>query len=565
MGKYELLQKLGSGRFGDVYKALDTTLDREVALKILKPEWSGDTLFVQQFQREAKIAAKIEHPNIVGVYEVGEEDGRWFIAMQYMPGGNLQERLDQFRDSNQAMPILQARKIALDIAQGLSALHHRDLVHCDLKPSNVLFDADGHAHVGDLGLALSYTATRSTMIESNVQHSPGTPAYMSPEQETGMAHLRPPSDIYALGLILFEMLTGRSYKNIEPGTKLSTLRMDAPPDLEALLQRILAKDYSQRPWNGEKAAEALRPERKEPLVDRPPETSQPSRKSLPGWVFFAGVFGLVVLCLLGILVYNLAASQTPPTNLATQAAATLAPAAVEISLPTATTAPTVAPTQTVEAPTAAPAMPTEAPTATTAPPAANIMFQDDFSGNLADNAWQWIDPLGDCAYSLGDHAGQLTIKLNAKNHDFNSGINFNAPRMMRNVSGDFVAETRVRFTPSPEGYMAAGMGVYMDDRNILWDGRASNDVIQSIYFYQGTEVHEKSAPNVSTDTVTLRITRRGNVFTTSGKVDGADWVDIATYDYSGAPQTVQVGLVLINNWTDVPLSADFDYFSLQAP
>jgi D-xylose transport system substrate-binding protein len=258
IGKYQLLVEIGQGRFGDVYRAIDTALEREVALKILKPEWAGDVLFVQQFLREAKTAAKIEDPNVVGVFDVGESDGRYFIAMQYLPGGSLQDRLEELKERDETLGVEEALRIGLEIAEGLAALHKRDLVHCDLKPSNILFDADGHARVGDLGLALSFNTSRSSLSGEGPRHSPGTPAYMSPEQEANAPHLRPPADVYALGLILFEMLSGRSYKNQEPGTKLSDLRKDTPAWLDELLGGLLAKDYEQRIWNGEKAAEAIR-------------------------------------------------------------------------------------------------------------------------------------------------------------------------------------------------------------------------------------------------------------------------------------------------------------------
>jgi eukaryotic-like serine/threonine-protein kinase len=258
-GKYDLLERLGSGRYGNVYRALDQTLDREVALKLLKPEWSGDLRFIQQFQREAKTAAKIEHANVVGVYEVGEQDGRWFIAMQYMPGGSLHDRLEDLQNRDEVLSIDQALEIGLEIGLGLAAIHKRDLVHCDLKPSNILFDADGHARVGDLGLTRSFTASRSSLTGTSTLHAPGTPAYMSPEQETGAPHLRPPADVYALGLVLFEMLTGRSYKNQEPGTKLSALRENSPAWLDELLASMLAEDWHQRLWSGEKAAVAIQP------------------------------------------------------------------------------------------------------------------------------------------------------------------------------------------------------------------------------------------------------------------------------------------------------------------
>lgn len=258
-GKYRLEEKIGSGRFGDVYRGVDTMLEREIAVKVLKPEWTNDTEFVLQFQNEARLAAKISHPNVVMIYDVGEVEGRFLIAMEYLPGGSLADRIERARDAGlSGLEVDEAVHLLEEMALGLAGLHKRQVVHCDLKPSNVLLDRNGHAKIGDLGLAISFNTSKTTRTSISAGHSAGTPAYMSPEQEGSVPFLRPPSDIYSLGLILYEMLTLRNYKLEPDGTRLCDVRPDAPAWLDELLEKMLVFDWKKRLWDGEKVVEAIR-------------------------------------------------------------------------------------------------------------------------------------------------------------------------------------------------------------------------------------------------------------------------------------------------------------------
>jgi serine/threonine-protein kinase len=201
-GDYELLEEVGRGGMGIVYRARQVSLDREVAIKMLlrgpSASWDDETRFL----KEAESAARLDHPRIVPVYEVGQQDGRMFFSMRFIKGQTLASRLRLG-----AMEPREAATIMAEVAAAVHFAHEKGVLHRDLKPSNILLDAEGHAHVTDFGLARRVsdvdTLTRSGAIL-------GTPAYMSPEQAIGKrGTLGPASDVFSLGTILYEMLTGR--------------------------------------------------------------------------------------------------------------------------------------------------------------------------------------------------------------------------------------------------------------------------------------------------------------------------------------------------------------------
>jgi serine/threonine protein kinase len=199
--------------------------------------------------------------------------------MEYAAGGSLQTRLDQARQERRPLPIDECVRIALDIAQGLAAIHPLDIVHRDLKPSNILFDEQGRAKVADLGLAqVPGGPSLRSVISQGVPH-PGTPGYMSPEQEKTYGHLTPASDVYALGLLLFEMLTGRMYRNVRPGTRVRTLREEVPEWLDDLVARMLAQNPEERPWDGAEVIELLtNPTKLQPTQSVAKKTPNPEDK-----------------------------------------------------------------------------------------------------------------------------------------------------------------------------------------------------------------------------------------------------------------------------------------------
>ena len=200
LGKYHILEEIGRGGMGVVYKAHDTVLDRLVAIKVLAPHLTWDQEFVQRFLREARSAARIEHPHIVTIYDVAQAQGHHFIAMKYLEGRSLAEIIRR----EGPLPPERAAHLLAQIAQALDYAHARNLIHRDVKPGNVIVSPQDHATLTDFGVARSLEGTRLTQSGVMV----GTPAYMSPEQVKGQP-VGPTTDVYALGVVAYEMLGGR--------------------------------------------------------------------------------------------------------------------------------------------------------------------------------------------------------------------------------------------------------------------------------------------------------------------------------------------------------------------
>ena len=249
-GRYALEMLVGSGGMADVYRAKDQLLERTVAVKILHQQYENDTEFITRFQREAKAAARITHPNIVNVYDVGVAEGRHYIVMEYVPGRTLKERIKE----EGPVPVPQALQIARQIAGALAQAHANNLVHCDIKPHNILVMPDGNVKVADFGIARAVTESTMT-YNDNIM---GSVHYFSPEQARGTM-ITPKSDVYSLGVLLYEMLSGRipfdgntavsiARKHLEEDPQpLHMIAPGIPPVVEALVTRMMAKDPAQRP------------------------------------------------------------------------------------------------------------------------------------------------------------------------------------------------------------------------------------------------------------------------------------------------------------------------------
>ena len=196
--RYEIIEKVGSGGMADVYKARDQRLNRCVAIKVLKPEYSSDKSFVNKFRGEAQSAAGLSHPNIVNVYDVGDDNGLHFIVMELVEGITLK----RFIEKKGKLEVKEAVGIAIQIAQGMEAAHDNHIIHRDIKPQNIIISRDGKVKVTDFGIA---KATTSNTITSNAM---GSVHYLSPEQARG-GYSDEKSDIYSLGVTLYEMLSGK--------------------------------------------------------------------------------------------------------------------------------------------------------------------------------------------------------------------------------------------------------------------------------------------------------------------------------------------------------------------
>jgi eukaryotic-like serine/threonine-protein kinase len=247
-GRYRVLRRIGSGGMADVYCAEDSHLGRQVAIKVLHRRFAQDQEFVERFRREAKSAAGLNHPNVVGVFDRGEHEGTYYIAMEFLEGQTLKDVVTA------EAPLAQERAIDLgvQILQAAGFAHSHGVIHRDFKPHNVIVDAHGRAKVTDFGIA---RAGASEMTETG--SIMGTAQYLSPEQAQGHA-VTATSDIYSIGVMLYEMLAGRlpfdgdsavavALKHLsEPPMPISQSRPDIHPALEAVVMAALAKDPAQR-------------------------------------------------------------------------------------------------------------------------------------------------------------------------------------------------------------------------------------------------------------------------------------------------------------------------------
>jgi len=258
-GRYEIRRRIARGGMAEVHLARDRSLDRPVAVKVLFPEFATDPAFVERFRREAQAAANLAHPNIVGVYDWGSENGTYFIVMEFVDGQSL---ADLMREAGPLNP-RRAAEITFEVAGALGVAHSKGVVHRDVKPGNVLIAASGTPKVVDFGIARALSSPSEELTQAGSVM--GTATYFSPEQAQGFA-VDARSDLYSLGVVLFEMVTGRppftgdspvaiAYKHVqEPPARPSSLISGLPEGLEAIMGKLLAK----HPDNRYLSAEDLR-------------------------------------------------------------------------------------------------------------------------------------------------------------------------------------------------------------------------------------------------------------------------------------------------------------------
>jgi len=248
-GRYHIIEELGKGGMGKVYKAQDTEIREKVALKLIKPEIAADKKTIERVRHELTTARKIRHKNICGMYDIGEANGTTFITMEYVPG----EDLKSFLRRSKKLTVETAVSIGKQICEGLTEAHKLGVVHRDLKPGNIMIDTEGNVRIMDFGIARSLSAKAVTVAGTMV----GTPEYMSPEQAEGK-EVDHRSDIYSLGVILFEMVTGQPpFEGESPLSVAMKHKSEAPPNpkklvpqipegLNRLILRCLEKDRTRR-------------------------------------------------------------------------------------------------------------------------------------------------------------------------------------------------------------------------------------------------------------------------------------------------------------------------------
>jgi serine/threonine protein kinase len=230
LGEFEITREIGRGGMGVVYEAIQKSLNRKVAIKVLPESFSIKKEFVDKFLKEAKVLASLSHPNIIPIYHFGEEKGVFFFAMEYVDGIPLTEILLQNRMNHREMPLVEILSVVKQAASGLQFAHNKGAVHMDMKPGNILIDSAGRARVADFGLVRLVTLGENKSGEIS-----GTPMYMSPEQMEGRV-IDHRSDIYSLGCVFYELLTGST------------------PFREGTLKSLIAKVVQQDPVQPSKIA-----------------------------------------------------------------------------------------------------------------------------------------------------------------------------------------------------------------------------------------------------------------------------------------------------------------------
>jgi serine/threonine-protein kinase len=325
LANFTVVEKLGEGGMGAVYRARDTRLGRDVALKVLPDELSADRERLARLQREAQVLAAVNHPNVASIYGVEEADGRLVLVLELVDGEDLAQLLKRG-----ALPVDEALDIAIQIASGLEAAHDRGMVHRDLKPANVMITAEGVAKVLDFGLAKPYVGETSSGDVSSLATVSGgdmtregvimgTASYMSPEQARGRA-VDGRSDVWSFGCVLFEMLSGRRTFVGETMTDVlvsvvtgdpdwSVLPPSTPPGVLRLLRRCLQRDPRHRMRNlGDAALEIAESSDAESGLDAPAVEARPPNRHLALWAFVGPLVGAV----LGLALWWLLAIDAPP-------------------------------------------------------------------------------------------------------------------------------------------------------------------------------------------------------------------------------------------------------------
>ncbi|MBE7536707.1 MAG: SUMF1/EgtB/PvdO family nonheme iron enzyme [Anaerolineales bacterium] len=321
-GRYHILEQLGEGGMATVYKALDTVLERNVALKVIRSDQFGSAVLsrmLQRFEREGKALAKLSHPNIVKVIDYGKHEETPYLVMEYLPGGTLKQKLQ-----NKPTNWQDAARSLLPICRALEHAHETGVIHRDIKPSNILFTPTGEPTLTDFGIAKIISGDETTSELTNTGVGIGTPEYMAPEQGAGKVDER--SDIYALGVVYYQMVTGRLpfkadtpmavmiKKTTEPLPRPKQFAPSLPDDVERLLIKALQLDPNNRYSSAKAFCSAL-----ERIIEGKPLPKEKSLKeknlrfALPVILGVAALVGVIGFALFASFIYNKMPANTPTT------------------------------------------------------------------------------------------------------------------------------------------------------------------------------------------------------------------------------------------------------------
>ncbi len=288
-GRYRLLERIGSGGMAAVFRAQDLKLGRFVAIKMLHESLTSDEGFLRRFQKEAHAAANLTHPNIVTVHDIGQDGHRHNIVMEFIDGQTLKQLIREQTRNNTLLPISRTLDLIIQTCNGLGYAHRADLVHCDMKPQNILVTRDDRVKVADFGIARAISEASQHLGDSQVW---GTPQYFSPEQAAGEAPT-PASDVYGIGVILFEMLTGQLPFSADTPTALalkhlqerppSTIEINpaVPRQLDQIVQKLLSKEPAARYRTAGQLGRVLQTYRDRSLADTGPIYPAITLKTVP--------------------------------------------------------------------------------------------------------------------------------------------------------------------------------------------------------------------------------------------------------------------------------------------
>jgi serine/threonine protein kinase/regulation of enolase protein 1 (concanavalin A-like superfamily) len=667
LAHYRVLRLLGEGNMGLVFRAEDSLLSRPGALKVIRPEIAHSPATTQRFMREARATAAIKHDHIVTIYQVGEENGVPFLAMEYLTGMSLAQWLERGHSPSVELVL----RLGREIADGLSAAHRRGLIHRDIKPANIWLEApSGRVKILDFGMA------RSRREDVEITHSGtvlGTPSYMAPEQARGEP-VGAGSDLFSLGCVLYRLCTGRlpfeGESIMAVLTALSTTtprrprdwRSALPPALDELLMRLLVKDPADRPESAEVVVKALRsieralydgrrkaeltastslPAVVGPTTQAPAEAAPEPGPGHPATnprrrqhaIAIAAAMALMLAAAAEavlVLAYPRTRALDTVATKPTPIAALVERAGVPNSLQTdrgleqtQSAAGSIhlkpqgdpavllgkssaAAPEGPDAPAAVgpggsprvrpdsgnpPAPENSSANDRTAPPGRlrGLMTRDDLPAQTTRSEkasaeeptqasrqkvdWgDFVDPDGDCQLELDQRDGRLRIVTPGKTHILSAEIGYlNAPRLLRDIKGDFDVTVRVAGTSHPGGkptttnyppFHGAGILVWQDEANYVRLEIAADVQHGKPRPYVNFEYRKEGALAVSSGLKNsdgsnyLRLKRRGDEIVASFGPDGLRWTSFSPLS-AKLNQRLQVGVAAINSSTK-PLTAELE-------